>query len=277
VNDPGEGRAEPPVTIPSAAIDTTGPRLVTQSVLTALGRYFGGGELRGMEGLADDSASLAAVDAYQRGALAVVLGDYERSEQLAREAIERDPTRPGPWSILGCALSFLGRDAEARRAIERAKALLGNAQTRLEHLTVEQDIVWLEAERARAAHDQDALRRRAAKLIELDYELAYGYAFPVAFLYLATIYQYFLDDLATARRIFADARNRFPALFPAYSEEARLLLGDPRTRPEAARLVWTYVRCFESSPMAGKARGKAIEWSLPEPAAPLTCPDGSRR
>jgi len=87
--------------------------------------------------------------------------------------------------------------------------------------------------------------------------------------YAAADRQYLLDDIPSARAMYAEARRFNARGYPAYHEDAKLVLGDGKNaegRREAARLIWTYLQCNVDSPMADLAREDASAWQLERPA-----------
>src|SRR5262249_48739293 len=106
-------------------------------------------------------------------------------------------------------------------------------------------------------------------------ELIQTFADPVAYLNNAAARQYFLGDIPRARATYAEARKAAPSLYPAYSEEAKLVRGDGKSEAaqrEAARILWTFITCYPDSEMTPIARGDAHALGLAQPTGALPCP-----
>lgn len=157
--------------------------------------------------------------------------------------------------------------------VEGAVAQLGPRTGHRERLIIEQDDLWIRAEAARSRGETEIMKGLAADALEKNQELWADHKEPVAVLYAAAIYQYFLGDMEHAREMYAQLRDYAPSLYPPYFEEVKLLseLGGASRTAEAARLLWTYIDCNPNSPMLVVAREDAKKLELVRPDGDRKC------
>jgi tetratricopeptide (TPR) repeat protein len=276
-DDPASGAASPRERIRAAELDGDAPARLGGKLAQALARHWR------LPALSDEAAGQALprvpFDAYRtftQAAQYFYIGRYDQAERLAREAIAAAPDNALFHATLGCALSFQsGRETEADAEVARAAALADRLTSRRSRLIVEQDRMWLAAEQARRRGDHAAKQKLVARLIAVGDELIHTFADPVGYLNNAAAQQYFLADIPRARATYAEARRAAPSLYPAYSEEAKLVCGDGKSESasrEAARILWTYITCYPDSEMTPIARSDAHSLGLPQPAGELPCP-----
>ncbi len=272
-SDPSTGASLPREHLSVADLDAGGPARLGEAIAHALARHWG---IAALEDELDATVSerdvpFEAHEHYLEAVQFCALGRYQECEERTRQVLAADPEFAAAYGNLACALSFGGKNDEAFEAVRQGNALLDRAPSRRDRTVIEQDRLFVEATEARTSGDAARMRRVAREIIRLNLVLAEEYLEPIAYLYAATAYQWFLGDVPTARRMFARARTLGPSLYPGFSEEARLLLDDPRTRPDAARLIYTFIECNPSSPMLDLARADAREWGLERPASSGPC------
>ncbi|MFO0652002.1 MAG: serine/threonine-protein kinase [Polyangiales bacterium] len=256
-------------------LDADGAARVAQATMRALARQWN--VARWTDDQPDASATPMPFDAWRAFLDAeqhCMLGRYERCEAMAREGLARDPDNALLHSQLACALSYPGQSDAALAEVRRSMALRGRLSSRRDMLVVDQSALWIDAELARARHDDDAVRRLALRMVALDRELHETYGDPVGYLYEAAVTQYFLNDVPRARTIYAAARRASPSLYPGWYEEAVLVLGDGTWedgRRDAARLLWTFIRCHATPEIAVVARADAARLHLAEAERETPC------
>ncbi len=251
-------------------LDGDGAARVAHATLLALARQWS--VARWTDDQPDAAASAMPFDAWRAFLEAeqhCMLGHYERCESMAREGLARDPESALLHSQLACALSYEGRNDEALVEVRRAMALRSRLTSRRDMLVVDQSALWIDAELARARNDTASVHRLATRMVAIDRELHDVYGDPIGYLYEAATTQYFLGDTARAREVYAAARQATPTLYPAWYEEAVLVRGDgtwDEGRREAARLLWTFIRCHADAEITEVARSDARRLHLVEPA-----------
>jgi tetratricopeptide (TPR) repeat protein len=275
VASPGEGASSPREHIRAEELDADGPARIAGKLVAALERQWRISSLTDEAGDAKGrNISFDAYKLYLEGNSYCLGGQYERCELLARRALALDPDNAMIHGILGCALSFEGKDDDAVKEVERAYALRAQLMSRHHQLVVTQDWMYVRAAKAKDQGDEKGTRAIGMKLVDLDDELVQKYDDPWGYLYGAAAHQYLLGDVPKARELYRSARHDAPSLYPAYFEEAKLLHGDGTNEEadrEAARILWTYVRCQPKSDLAPVAANDAKKWGLSEPSD-IVCP-----
>jgi hypothetical protein len=279
-DDPASGTASPRERIRPGDLDGDAPQRLGAKLVQALARQWRLG------GLTDEAAGVApqrvSFDAYRTFTEAseyFLIGRYDQSERLARQATQAAPDNALFHAALSCAINYqAGREAEAEAEVTRAAALAGKLTSRHDKLMVEQDRLWVEADRARRRGDTRTERELVPRVLSTNLELARTFGDPMGYLYAAAVEQYFNSNVARARALYADARRVAPSLYPSYSEEAKLVRGDGKSEAgnrEAARILWTYITCYPDSELTPIARGDAHTMGLPQPSGALPCPTPS--
>ena len=277
VDDPARGATGMRQRLRRDDLDGEGIARFAQSTLRVLSRHWNVARWTGDPMTADAAPMPMPFDAWRAFLDAeqhCMLGRYPRCEALAREGLARDPDNAVLHIQLACALSYQGRDAESEAEARRAMALRGRLSSRRDMLVADQGALWLEAEAARARDDASTVRDRARRMVAIDQQLHAVYGDPIGYLYEAAVHQYFLGDVPRARQVYAEARRAGPTFYPAWYEESQLLLGDgsyAAGRREAARLLWTYIRCHADPEIAAVARGDAARMHLEEPTERPSC------
>jgi tetratricopeptide (TPR) repeat protein len=271
---PASGVSAPRDRIVRHELDGDGPARLAARLGQALERQW-------RTTLTDESAAPAAVpfDAYRAYVEADAynnIGRYDLAEGLLRRAIESDPGNPLFHAALGCALSFQGKDEAAVAEASLGIAGLPKLTSRRERLVITYDNHYVESERAKRGGDRATAEREARVSLAAAIELAHVYREPLGYVYAATAQQYLLEDVAAGRKLYAEARRLMPSNYPAYYEDAKLVLGDgksPEGRAEAARLLWQFIVCHPGTALEPYARADAEKWGLARPAG-LACPGG---
>jgi tetratricopeptide (TPR) repeat protein len=275
-DDPASGAASPRERIRPDELDGDAPARLGAKLAQALARQWR------LAALTDDNAGREAqrvsFDAYRTYTEAeqfFFIGRYDQAERLAREAIGAAPDNALFRGMLACALWFqAGRETEAEAEVARAVALADRLTSRQARLKVEGDRLWVAADQARHRGDAVAERDLVQKILVAEMELANSFGDPAGFLYAAGVEQYFRSDIPRARAYYAEARRLGPSLYPAYSEEAKLVRGDGKSEAaqrEAGRILWTFITCHPDSEMTPVARSDAHALGLAQPAGKLPC------
>jgi predicted Ser/Thr protein kinase len=274
-DDAVAGVSTPRERIAMADLDADGPTRLGERLAHALARQWGKSSLTDeAKGMEDRATPFDAFQAYLGAQEYCVIGRYQRCEELLRRALERDPENPLFHALMLCALSYQGRDAELDRHF--AIAIEGRARlpSGLHRHHAQAEILWAEAERLRAAGDMAGMRAKADAMLRLFRELVDVWADPWGYLYAGATLQYFLEDSAGAKRMYAIAREQGPMLYPGYYEEAKLARGDGRSEEgnrEAAKLLFTFIECNPTSDLVPVAWEHISEWRLTKPTDPLPC------
>ncbi|MCC7383417.1 MAG: protein kinase [Deltaproteobacteria bacterium] len=273
---PAAGVSSPREHIERADLDRFGPKRLGEHLVQALTRQWKTKSLT--DEMPDRPTQARSFDAYRlytEAAEYCLLSRYDQCEARVREALRMDPENPIYWSQMACALSYqAGREAEAEEAAQKAMALSDRVTGRHFAILLEQDRLWLEAEKAKRRGDSAEVERVASKVIALDEEMVRVWRDPWGLFYAAAAYQYFLEDIPKARALYADLRHLGAGLFAAYHEEAKLLYGDgthPAGRAEAATLMWTFIECHPESDLNAVARSEVNALGLARPAGELPC------
>jgi hypothetical protein len=194
------------------------------------------------------------------------IGRYDRCEERAREALKLAPEMALAHSLLACAQSFQGRDADAMAAGQRAMELIDGVVSRRDRLVIQQDGAFIQASLALQRGDTTAAAERGREVVRMDLELAEVYRDPIGYLYAGIAHHWLLSDVVKAREMYALARRLTPGVYPPYHEEAKVLKDALATRDDAARILWTYIECNPRSPLNDVARADAASWSLARPS-----------
>lgn len=273
--EPASGTSSPRERIQASDLDGDGPARVASRLVAALTRHTGLARLTDEIGVAARPMRFDAYQFYVQAQQYCLSFRFEHCEVSIKKALAIDPDNALYHSILMCALSYQGgRDAEATAAGARAAELAPRVTSRHERMLLEQDDLWMTAERARGAGDRGRMRAVAERAMAIDRELMAD-GDPWGFLYGAAVAQYFLEDREQARDLYHQARDRSPSFYGPYFEEAKLLRGDGTDvarAGQAAALIWTFIDCFPRSDLQATARTDAERLGLPRPSAPPRCP-----
>jgi class 3 adenylate cyclase len=273
VEDPAAGVSVPRERLSAASLDGDGPVRLAATLERALTRQWSLAALTDEGGGSVRSVPFDAYRAYLEASDFCNSGRYELCEQSVQKALARDSQNPLFRSMYGCSLSFRGDDEAATREARKAIALGLGGLSRREKLIIEHDRGYVESEAALKRGDAAAQRKFGLEAEAAARELGEGYHEPLGYVYAAADRQYLLGDIPGARAMYSEARRFNPHGYPAYHEDAKLVLGDGKNaegRREAARLIWTYLVCNADSPFADLAREDARDWKLERPAS-LDC------
>jgi tetratricopeptide (TPR) repeat protein len=269
-----DGAVAGPVRVAKDALDKDGPSSVANAIARALAQHWSLPKLTNeAEAAPARTTPFQAFELYSDAVEYCRTGRYDVCEIRAREAVAMDPQSSLFRSLLGCAYSFQGKDELADTEIKQSIDLMGQLTSRRERLMVEQDKLFVAASAAKSRHDTAALQSAAKKAIEIGLDLTRSYGEPVGILYAAINYQYLLEDIPAARKLYAEARRFAPMLYPPYYEDAKLLRsqGGENERKEAGRLLWTFIQCNPQSKLVRYARADADAWGLAAPTEQLRC------
>jgi serine/threonine protein kinase/tetratricopeptide (TPR) repeat protein len=274
--DPASGVSAPREKLRVHDLDADAPMRLGQQLSHALAKQWGKGKLTDeSSGMQEPQVPFEAFQAYLDASEFCTIGRYDECERLVRKALEHDPDNPLFHSLITCALSYQGRDAETEQHQKIALELGPKLPSRLQRAHAKSSILWVEAERARAAGNLPKMREIANEMVALYTEFENAWNDPWGNLYSGAARQYFLDDIEGAKRMYALARQKGPMLYPPYYEEAKLIIGDgssPEATRAAATLIWTFIECNPSSPLLPVARNHAQEWRLFKPEELPACP-----
>jgi eukaryotic-like serine/threonine-protein kinase len=275
--DPAEGTSSAREKLTSTDLDGQGPARLAQRVVQSLQRQWRVARITDETGGAKGrDVPFDAYQLYAEAAQHCLVGRFEVCETLARKAIAIDSTNAVYYSQLACALSYqAGKEAEGAEAGRRAVELKDQLTSRRHKILVEQDIAWLEAEKAKQRGDEAEVARHAQQIMALNRELIEDWRDPWGYLYGAAAAQYLLNDRAKARELYAIARREAPSYYSAYFEEAELAYGDGHNaaaREEAARLLWMFIECNPRSDVVAYAYAQLKQWGLEGKPSGLSCP-----
>lgn len=164
-------------------------------------------------------------------------------------------------------------DASLTETLQR-EGMRPRLRSRHDQLVFDQGLAWFRGLNADLRHDRAGKQAAGRQIVALNQQLRDAYGDPIAYLCQTSAYQYFLEDIPEARRLYAEARRASPGLYPAWYEDAELARGDgraPAQNAEASTLLATFIACNPASEMLPTARSDTARWRLLPPPGSIVC------